>query len=104
MLGEKAESKPMPTTPSSTETSEAGIFCRVFANGRQAMTTELARHILSLGFSAGDTTRMHDLAAKNQEGRISPEELQELDNYVRVGDLLAILQSRARRALKARPR
>jgi len=103
MLEEKPEGRPMPTIPISTETSEAGIFCRVFANGRQAMTSELARHIVALGFSPEDKARMHELAAKNQEGRISPEELQELDNYIRVGDLLAILQSRARRTLKARP-
>jgi hypothetical protein len=45
---------------------------------------------------------MHDLARRNQEGRISPAELAELDSYVKVGDLLALLQSKARRTLKRR--
>jgi hypothetical protein len=85
------------------DTSEAAIFGRVFTNGKRAMTPDLARHILSLGFSDADAARMHDLAVKTQEGRISSAELEELDNYVKVGDLLAILQSKARKALKARP-
>jgi hypothetical protein len=43
---------------------------------------------------------MHNLAVKSQEGRLSPEELAELDSYIKVGDLLAILQSKARKVLK----
>jgi hypothetical protein len=89
------------TSAANTRTSEAAIFGRVFANGRQALTPELARHILNLGFSNEDKDRMHVLALKNQEGRISPEELAELDNYIKVGDLLAILQSKSRKFLKA---
>ena len=43
---------------------------------------------------------MHELARKNQEGRISAEELAELDGYVTVADLLGILKSKARQRLK----
>src|ERR1700722_6285465 len=81
--------------------SEAAIFGRVFVNGARTMTPEVARHVLGLSFSGKDKARMHKLTAKNQEGRISLKELGELDSYVKVGDLLAILQSKARRALKA---
>jgi hypothetical protein len=59
----------------------------------------LSQRILTLDFSETDKARMHELAVKNQEGQISPDELQELDNYVKAGDLLALLQSKARRAL-----
>ena len=45
---------------------------------------------------------MKALARKNREGRISCAELNELDSYVKAGDLLAILQSKARKLLKAR--
>lgn len=83
--------------------SEAAIFGRIFADGKHTLTPGLARHILDLGFSADDTARMHELAVKNQEGRISPEELQELDAYIKVGDLLAILQSKARKRLRGGP-
>jgi hypothetical protein len=89
------------TSAANARTSEAAIFGRVFANGRQPMTPEVAGHVRNLGFSDEDKNRMHVLALKNQEGQISPEELGELDNYIKVGDLLAILQSKARKSPKA---
>jgi len=42
---------------------------------------------------------MNELAAKNQEGRLSEAEQDELLGYAKAGCLLGILQSRARRAL-----
>ncbi len=44
---------------------------------------------------------MNRLAAKNREGQLTPEEEEELSNYIRVGQTLGILQSKARRSLKA---
>ena len=64
------------------------------------MDWEIARQILKLAFSEQDRARMHTLAVKNQEGQLSSEEREELDNYIKVGDLLAILQSKARKLLK----
>lgn len=89
-------------TPS-VQTSEAAIFARLWETDRGRLSPALARHILKLRFSATDQTRMHELAVKNQEGKLSAAELAELDTYVRVGDLLALLQSKARQRLgKAR--
>ena len=85
-----------------TSASEAAIFSRVFADGRRSLTPELARHILTLEFGDDDKVRMHELAEKNQEGRISPEELRDLDSYIKVADLLAILQSKARKLLRTK--
>jgi hypothetical protein len=79
------------------------IFGRVFVNGEKAMTPELARHILGLGFNDKNNARMHSLTVKNRENRISQIECEELDSYIKVGDLLAILQSKARKFLKSRP-
>lgn len=90
------------TQTSGTSASEAAIFSRVFADGRRSLTPELARHILTLEFSDDDKDRMHELAVKNQEGRVSPEELRELDNYIKVADLIAILQSKARKFLRTK--
>ncbi len=92
----------MSTRTSLTSTSEAAIFSRVFADGRNCLTPELARHILTLEFNDDDKARMHELAVKNQEGRISPEELLDLDSYVKVADLVAILQSKARKLLRTK--
>jgi hypothetical protein len=80
--------------------SEAAIFARVWESGADGFSPEIARHVLGLEFCPADKARMHELAEKNQEGRISAGELEELDHYVKVADLLALLQSRARKVLK----
>jgi hypothetical protein len=85
---------------SANRTSKATIFARVWESDQGKLPRTVARHILKLGFPKEDQGRMHELAAKNQEGRITAEELEELDNYVTIGDLLALLQSQARRTLK----
>jgi hypothetical protein len=93
----------MPTTENNTDSSEAAIFGRVLRNGRQELTPQLARYLLGLAFSEEDKARMHALAVKNQDGALSPGEREELANYVKVGHLVAILQSKARKALRKKP-
>jgi hypothetical protein len=72
-------------------TSGAAIFARVWESGSGGLSPELARHVLALRFSEADAARMHALAEKNWEGALSAAEREELDAYVKVGDLLAIL-------------
>ena len=90
----------MPATPQTNGTSQAAIFARLWETKDGRFPVTLARHVLKLGFPEHDQARMHELAAKNRSGRISPAELEELDNYVTAGDLLALLQSKARQALR----
>jgi hypothetical protein len=59
-----------------------------------------AKRILKLGFTKSDEMRMDELAEKNSAGSLTPEEREELRDYVELGDLLAIAQSKARRILK----
>src|SRR5262245_51259503 len=92
----------MRATGDSNGTSQAAIFARLWETENGRLPRVLARHILKLGFSRQDQARMHELATKNQQGQISKAELDELDNYITVGDLLALLQSKARRTLKQR--
>ncbi len=80
--------------------SEAAIFARLWDARETGLSPELARHVLKLQFLDEDKARMHELAVKNQEGKLSPQEQEELDNFVKVGDLVAILQSKARKVLK----
>jgi hypothetical protein len=61
-----------------------------------------ARSLLKLRFSAPDQDRMRELAAKARAGTLSPQEQVEIDTYERLGCLLDILHSKARRALKRR--
>jgi hypothetical protein len=83
-------------------TSEGAIFAGLWENGDGGLSPSLARHLLRVGFAPADKQRMHERAVKNQESRLSTEEQGELDCYVKVADLLAILQSKARQILRGR--
>ena len=81
-----------------TETSEMAILRRIVDPEQPFLSEEAARAILRLDFSAADRARMNQLAAKNREGKLTPTEEQELNSYIRVGQTLGILQSKARRS------
>lgn len=85
-----------------TRTIEADIMSRLVAPEQPTFSTEAARAILALKFGPADRQRMHELAVKNQEGTLTPEEEAVLDGYVHVGLLLDMLRSKARRSLKKR--
>jgi hypothetical protein len=97
---EDHEESAMSKTETASRTSEAAIFARLWETENGRLSPELARHVLRLSFSEEDKARLHELAVKNQEGRILHQERDELDSYIKVGDLLAILQSKARQLLK----
>ena len=75
--------------------SEATILARLIQS-RTEMDSHIARYLLSLTFEPEDVERMNVLAAKARDGDISPEEETELDSYLHVGNLLTIIQSKAR--------
>ena len=56
---------------SESATNEIAILARILSNGKGFSMT-LACQLLKMGFSDEDKGRMHELAVKNQEGRISP--------------------------------
>jgi hypothetical protein len=91
------------TTTHARET-EVTILARVLVNERGQLPRELARYILNQDFSDRDKARMHDLAVRNQEDALSPTEKEELFAFVKAGDLLGILQSKARRTLNIKPK
>jgi hypothetical protein len=82
-------------------TSEMAILRRVIDPDEPFLSPEAARAILRLRFKASDRARMNRLAAKNRQGKLKADEEAALDNYIRVGQTLGILQSKARRSLKA---
>ena len=63
-----------------------------------------AAAILDLGFTPAHRSRMKQLSAKARAGTLSPTEESEAQNFERVGDLLSILKSKARQALKSKGR
>ncbi len=79
--------------------TEAAILARLI-QARTEMDSHVARYLLSLAFEPEDVERMNLLAARSRDGELSPEEAAELDSYIHVGNLLSIVQSRARLYLK----
>jgi hypothetical protein len=76
------------------------ILSRVLEAHATNFTPEVAQAILHLKFDKVDIDRMHDLAEKNRQGRLTDAEWQVLQNYLLVGHLLDLLHSKARLALK----
>jgi hypothetical protein len=67
-----------------------------------SFSPQTAAEILALDFNRADKDRMRELSAKAHEGTLSLDEQVAISNYERVGHLLNILQSKARRSLKVR--
>ncbi len=80
-------------------TSETAIFERIVLPSQARDKEDSARSILAMQFSSEDRQRMQVLADKAKLGSLSPDEVQEAENYERVGHYLAILQSKARVAI-----
>ena len=69
----------------------------------QPLTPELARHILSLGFTEAETRRYDELTERVQ--RLPPmtaEQTAELQDFVTADDVLSTLKSRSRVLLGVR--
>lgn len=81
---------------------EAAILTRLAGVDEPALSSAAAKGILTLGFNPADKERMHTLAAKARAGSLTTDEQAEVEAYSRVGSLLGILKSKARRALKRR--
>jgi hypothetical protein len=78
--------------------SEVTILARILGNEQGHFPAEIARYVLTLGFSDSDKARMHDLAVRNQDDALSPAEKEELFAYAKAGTLLSIVKSKARRS------
>ena len=84
-----------------TET-EADIFSRVIDPSNPTLTIDGAKALLQLTFTEDDHARMADLAQRCNEGTLTDEERREYQGYVFVGDVLALLKSKARLSLARR--
>ena len=89
----------MSTTTGHAGKSEVTMLARILGNGDGQIPREVARYILSQGFSDRDKARTHELAVRNQEDALTPAEKEELPAFAKAGTLLSILKSKARRSL-----
>ena len=80
--------------------NEASIFERVLDRNGSRLSPAFAADILTWNFDPSDHVRMDELASKSTAGTMSESERLEAEDYCVVGDLLAILQARARLAMQ----
>ena len=90
----------MATKTGSYPTSDTAILSRLIRPEDDNLPAEAAEALLGLRFDPGDLDRMHELAEKNQDDRLTPAERSEMENYRRVSFLLDLMHSKARRSLK----
>jgi len=81
--------------------SEAAILARVIQPEHDDLpAAAAARALLKLAFTGEDRDRMHELAVKNQSGKLTATEQKELNGYLRVGRLFDLLGAKARLSLQ----
>ena len=85
---------------STARNNGAAILGRVINPDDPSWSPEAARSILKLTFPEEDKQRVAALLAKNQEGRLTPDERADLDEYLRADSFLSVLKSKARPSLK----
>jgi hypothetical protein len=65
----------------------------------EALTTDSARVLSQIQAKPSVQARVDQLAAKCNEGELSQQERDEYEEYVRVGNLLALIKAKAKRVL-----
>jgi hypothetical protein len=68
------------------------------------LSREAAEYLLSFEVPESDRRRMDQLAEHSEAGTLTEEERAEFEAYLQGGNLLAVMQSRARIALGRKPR
>jgi len=80
--------------------TEAGILARLIRNREDVLTRDAANYLLSFRFDDNDVSRMNELSEMARLGTLTQADAAELDSYIHVSNLLAVMQSKARRALR----
>lgn len=72
------------------------VLDRMLDPVRDCLTPEVAKRILALRTDPATQAKLDEYAEKNSEGRITPAELDEYDALVLAGNMIAVLQAKAR--------
>ncbi len=72
------------------------VLDRVLDPVRDCLTPEVARRILALRADPVTQAKLDEYAEKNAEGTITPAELDEYDAIVLAGNMISVLQAKAR--------
>jgi hypothetical protein len=80
--------------------TEAAILARLIQIGNDELPAGAPEYLLSIRFADRDTGRMNELSELARQGKLTKDEQAELDSYIHVGSLLAVIQSKGRRAVR----
>ena len=80
--------------------SRERVLERLLEPVTDSLNEEAARKLVGLRADVELQARVDLLAQKSNEGELTPAERSEYERYVLVGDLLAILQAKARMLLR----
>lgn len=78
---------------------ELAVLDRILDPLGRCLTPEVARDVVALRADAVTQARVEELAAKNTEGQLSAVERSEYEAYVSAGNVIAVLQAKARNLL-----
>ena len=82
------------------KTADSPMLDRLFDPVGRILTPEVARGLVDLRFDRQAQARIHKLARKCSEGKLTDRERREYEAYVYAIDFIAILQAKARAVLK----
>ena len=76
--------------------TEADILAELVDPSQPTLSPQVAQELLALKFNDEANNRIRELLRKNNAGTITPAEKSTLDNYLRVGEFLDLMQAKAR--------
>ena len=79
---------------------EPAIWATLIQASKAPISPDAARYLLSIDFSEPDHARMQELMDKSSDGALTPDENAELDRYVNIANVLSVMHSQARGALR----
>jgi hypothetical protein len=82
------------------QNTEAGILARLIQTRQDELSCDAAKYLLSLRFDDHDVSRMNELSELARLGTLTAPDAAELDSYIHVSNLIAVMQSKARRRLR----
>jgi hypothetical protein len=86
--------------PTTLPTTDFGIMAHVVGPTEPDLPLQAAREILQMRLDDVLIQRLHHLTQKNGQGTLNESERCELDSYLRVGQIMNLLQAKARVSLK----
>ena len=82
--------------------TDAPILSRMLRPLAGGLRDELLQAVAALQSDPADEARFHELADRNAEGLIAPDERRELEAIVSANTLLSVLRAEARASLRQR--